>query len=98
MSATVTCVATDQFMGVFYAGKKGGAFDFGADYSRTFIVKEMCEAHWDDAGAFFGDDGAYCYMSGQEFWSRVEPREWTFGVFGGTFEVGSGHMVDWMGI
>lgn len=95
MSATVTYTPTDEFMGVFYAA---GKFDFGANVSRPFAVKEVCEAHWDDRDAFFGDDGAYCSMSGREFWERVEAREWTFGEFGGTFEVGSGQMSDWLGL
>lgn len=98
MSATVTHTATDRFVGVFYAGKNGGTFDFGADFSRPLVVKELCETHWDDEGAFFGDDGMFCAMSGRDLWSRIESREWTFGEFGGTFEVGSGHMADWLGL
>jgi hypothetical protein len=94
MSATVTHVATDRFIGVFYAGK----FDFGADYSRVLLVKELCEIHRNDLTAFFGDDGAYCWMSGAGLWSRIAARAWTFGEFGGTFELGSGHMADWLGL
>jgi hypothetical protein len=95
MSATVTHVATDRWMGVFYSGTK---FDFGADVSRALMVHEMCEQHWDESGAFFGDDGAYCFMTGREVWERLAERTWTFGEFGGMFEVGSGHMTDWLGL
>jgi hypothetical protein len=96
MSATVILTYTDEFIGVFYfLGKNHPSFDFGVNTSRPPIVKDLCEEYWDDENAFFGDDGAYCNMSGRELWKRIESREWTFGQFGGTFELGSGHLATW---
>lgn len=59
-------------------------FDFGADPSRVFTVQGF-------DGFFRGDDGSFMT------WDEVERGAWTFGEFGGTFEVGSGDAATWAG-
>lgn len=68
---------------------KRSTFDFGRDPSRVFSVKESFER----GEVFDGDDGSTFTE-----WEQVESGVWTFGDFGGTFEVGSGDVSTWEGM
>ena len=99
MSATITLKSTEEWVGVFWsAGKaRGGAFDFGNNRDQIDVVRQLCQAHW-DTEAFEGDDSWCLSLTGHELWDHLARKVWTFGEFGGTFEVGSGQMSTFLGL
>ena len=62
------------------SGERGPALDFGADPSAVFEVREALER----GETLRGEDGSVLTLE------ELDRRAWTFGEFGGTFEVGSG--------
>lgn len=93
MSTQFTASSTGEWAFTRWCGPGAdegrSTFDFGVDPSRVFVVKEAMEA----GEVFEGDDGSRFTE-----WSQVEDAVWTFGEFGGTFEVGSGDAAAWSGM
>lgn len=76
----------------FFGGTdRGRCFDWGVDRERAFMVMEAADA----GESFVGEDGRE--FTGSEFVEWVQGATWTFGEFGGTFQVGSGDMATWEG-
>jgi len=90
----VTCTETEEWVCTFYAGRDGRSCDWGVN-GRERAMRWMQAA--DNGATFFGDDGAYCDMTGAEFVAHAMTRTFTYGVFGGTFQVGTGDAMTYQG-
>jgi len=81
----------------FFTGEygKGPSFDFGADHVQAFELRERAV---DSREVFVDENGAR--YTGVRFWYAVvcDAQTWTFGEFGGSFEVGSGDIARFGGI
>lgn len=92
MSTEFRTQSTDEWACVrFSGGKRGACFDFGADPSRVFDVFEAAES-----GECFVDEAGSVW-TGEDFRAEVEGKVWTFGEFGGSFDLGSGDLATFEG-
>jgi len=67
--------------------RNGPCVDFGVNMTNAFNVVEAMragEVFWGEDGRPFTEEDVMC-------------RNWTFGAFSGTFEVGSGDIMRWEG-
>jgi len=96
MSTEFRTVTTDEWVGVRYCGKDGVSFDVGCGEGRSETVRTCGVDTGDDV--FVVDEYGRTY-TGVEFVTEVfDVCTVTRGVFGGTFEVGSGDYSTFVGL
>jgi len=98
--------ASGEYAGTAWASKNGPAMDWGAKgrADQMMAAAMAGESFESDEGATMTGSQFMAFAMGEDQytedgkkWSSGR-KTWTFGEFGGTFEIGTGDMATWMGM